>query len=179
MKSVRSLLALVAVFAMVGVGCDDLKDAVEESIQGEAAPLKEADMPNCSRVLNCCAKLKTYSLTPEDVITVCDDQLDPAADSLINTYQEARQGIENDSALTDETRANLLEELKLLYQEKIEPGCRCFLDQTVGDVSADGFLSPVDCEIVESVGALEPPATCEDAQDALVDFVQDPPTLGN
>jgi len=179
MKTARYLMATLAVCALLVAGCGDLKDAVEQSIQGDAAALKEGDMPNCSRVLNCCTKLKTYSLTPEDVITVCDDTLSPSADSLITSYQQARQGIENDGALTAETRAGLLDELKTTYQDSIEPGCRCFLDQTVGDVSADGFLSPADCEVVESVGALTPPATCEDAQDALVGFAQDPPTVGN
>ena len=187
MKTTRTS-ALLFALTLVGVsimglsaitGCDEVKDAVEESIDGEAAALKEPDMPNCSRVVNCCAKLATYSATPEEINTACTDSINPAADGLIDTYQTARDNVMRDSSLTDETRASLLEELKTTYQEQVEPSCRCFLDETVNDATGDGFLSPSDCEFVPEVGELPEGATCEDAQGSLVNLAENPPMVEN
>ncbi len=173
MKKLSLLALLLAAFAPLSA-CDLFEEVAEQTIQGEAAPLAEADMPNCSRVINCCSKLKTYSFTPQEVLDACDDQLSPASDTLIQSYQDLRDGIEADTTLDASTKADLLAELQLNYQNKVEPGCRCFLEETVGAVSFDGVLSPLDCEIVEDVGALTPPATCSDATDLLIEFASDP-----
>ena len=133
-------------------GCD----AAEEILDGEEAALKEADLPNCSKVINCCANLKSKELS-EGLDDACDEQFVPAANRVIDTYQDAKgelsPGSDGERALYDETRGT------------VEVGCRCFLEQSVGQI--DAVLLPKDCEADTSVGQAEADM-CDGAVDELV-----------
>jgi hypothetical protein len=138
--------------ALCLTGCD----AAEEILDGEEAALKEADLPNCSKVINCCANLKTKDLS-DDINEACDEQFVPSANRVIDTYQSAKgevtPGSEAEKALYDETRGS------------VEIGCRCFLEQSVGQI--DAVLLPLDCEADTSVGQAEADM-CDGAVDNLV-----------
>ncbi len=163
----RTLAALVLTALCALPACDVL----EERLDGKAAPLKEADLPNCSRVLTCCANLGASSLTSGAVQDSCE-ALVPATDTVITQYQVGRQKIEQDQATSAETKAQLLAELRQTTQGTMEPACRCLLEETVGKVSANNFLSPIDCETVTSSGALPDGKQCSDVTDAVLN----PPT---
>jgi hypothetical protein len=139
--------------AMAFIGCG----VVEDIVDGEETALLEPDLPNCSKIINCCANLETNSLVPDAIKMECADTFSPAASRVISTYQDARGQVDADSdaarELYDETRST------------VEPGCRCFLEETVGTV--DDTLLPLDCEADTSVGdavAMQ----CEGAVDDLV-----------
>lgn len=157
----RSLLwggALLVLLAVPSTGCDEL----EEAIQGEAAPLKESDLPNCSRIVTCCENTLFQSVAPSAVIDQCNSTFIPAADVVIDNYQTARSEIQGGLANSDQT----VEELRTQTQDIFEPGCRCFLEETVGTIGNAAL--PVDCEVVVESGALDEGATCTDAVDTLL-----------
>lgn len=156
----RVLCAIVCVWF---VGCD----AVEESLQGQAAPLKEPELPNCSRVLTCCANLDRRALMPQTVKDACDG-LVPPTDTVIVQYQEGRAAIQANQNTSAETKAELLEDLRKSTQNTMEPACRCLLEQTVGLVSLDDFLAPADCETVAGSGQLVDGQQCSDVTDAVL-----------
>lgn len=161
-------LALCIITASLSVACDEIKDQVtmqiEDTLNGEESPLRELDLPNCSKVITCCDKLKERGYSDE-VSSLCEEQFQPAVDLAIDSYQTARD------ALTDnaEEQEEALNELRSRTQLSFEPGCRCFLEETIGAINTDAVdLLPLDCEVEESSGALEEGAMCSDATSSLL-----------
>ena len=136
-------------------------DAVEQSLQGSAAPLREPDLPNCSRILNCCTNLDRQSIVPSSIKEACHGVATPT-DTLIDQYQVSRANIQASTSTSAETKAQLIAELRTNTQASLEPACRCLLEETVGNISLDGFLSPADCETITTSGALPDGAQCDD-----------------
>lgn len=155
--------ALVLALLLSHAACDSL----ERSLDGVAAPLKEPELPNCSRVLNCCTNLGTDRLVGPLVDESCAAITTPT-DLAILRYQEARALILNDRATSQQTKDRLLAELRETSQSTLEPACRCLLDQTVGAVSLDGFLTPIDCEVFPQTGAIPSGQTCDDLTGAIL-----------
>ena len=55
-------------------------------------------------------------------------------------------------------------------QEIFEPGCRCFLEETAGQLENGTIdLIPQDCEFDSTTGALDGDLMCSDATDALLE----------
>lgn len=169
------LFALVTL-AVVGpflVMCDEaLENALEEAI-GDDTPtaLRESALPNCSRAVNCCNRLgsdELAALVPETVSQLCTESISAAATSAIDEFQRERDSISNQGGLTDARRTALLNDLEEQWQDRVEPGCRCFTEQTVGQIP--DLVSPADCEPVTSTGSLEAGATCSSALDSLTNL---------
>jgi len=146
-----------------GFGCD----AVERSLDGVAAPLKEPELPNCSKVLTCCANLARDSVLGPLVAGSCDTIVAPT-DLTISNYQAAKQRIEQNGATSAATKAELLTELRETTQETVEPACRCLVEETIGNLSLDGLLSPKDCEVDATSGALPAGKSCGDVTDVVL-----------
>ena len=136
-------------------------DALEESLQGQAAPLKEPDLPNCSRVLTCCANLDRQTIVPVTIKDTCHGIATPT-DAIIVEYQDSRHTIEANTTTSPETKAELIAELRTRTQQTMEPACRCLLEETVGNLSLGGILSPADCETVVTSGQLPAGQQCDD-----------------
>ncbi|MFO0745883.1 MAG: hypothetical protein U1F43_09445 [Myxococcota bacterium] len=136
-------------------------DALEQSLQGQAAPLKEPELPNCSRILTCCANLDARTLMPDSVKQACAGITTPT-DSVIVQYQSSKATIQQSTTMTPQAKASALDELRRDTQATMEPACRCLLEETVGNVSLDDFLAPADCETVTTSGALPDNAKCDD-----------------
>lgn len=157
--SVPGFLLVVLMALGSQVGCE----AAKEIIDGEEAELREQDLPNCSKIITCCENLQGRSITPGAVEEQCADTFVPAANSVIDKYQAARDVIDNDSEAVQEAR----DQLRDTTQATVEPGCRCFLEETIGQI--DAALLPLDCEVVTDVGNLPEDLMCSDATDALLD----------
>lgn len=158
------LIPLTAAALLAPTGCN--KDAVENLINDEAAPLAEEDLPNCSRVVNCCDYLAANDLTPDTINQECTETYKPSANTVITNYKDARSAIDdNPDFTTDEGRTEAKTALKDQTQGTFETGCRCFLDETVGQVGT--FALPLDCEFFADVG--DQNLSCDDATTTLVD----------
>jgi hypothetical protein len=158
----------IGLISLLHYSCEDLVDgitqSIEDTVNGEATPLREPDLPNCSKVVTCCDVLAERGFS-ETVVAACNDQFKPAANFVIDQYQTARTAIEENTEEQEET----VESLQSRTQETVEPGCRCFLEETVGQVSSDAIdLLPIDCEVDTSTGNLDGGAMCSDATDALL-----------
>jgi len=156
---------LLAAYAVVGCG-----NIVEDIIQDPPMSLAESDLPNCSRVINCCSRLGQGlygAVLPESVSSSCTDSVGVAADTAIEQYQVSQQQIDNQTGITEANRAELQSELTENWQNAVEPGCRCFLEQTVGTVP--DLVIPSDCESYSTTGTLVGGATCDDGISALID----------
>lgn len=149
--------------AFMGGGCD----SVERAFDGVAAPLKEPELPNCSKVLTCCANLSGDSILGPLVADTCATIVSPT-DLTITNYQAAKLRIQQNGATSEQTKAELLADLRETSQASVEPACRCFVEETVGNISLDGFLSPKDCEVVVTSGALPEGKTCGDVTDVIL-----------
>ena len=147
----KTILLFALGLTMSLVGCEQILD-------GEESALAEPDLPNCSRIITCCESLEGNGLAPSE----CQDVFIPAVETVIDNYQLAQSRISADAeasgALRDET------------QGLVEPGCRCFLEETVGQIG--DFLLPIDCESDKSVGDLEG-GECSDATDGLLGAATD------
>lgn len=167
-------LTLACLLAFMGMSaCDGISETaqqvVDDVIGDDEAELSETELPNCSRVVTCCARLgeNIYAtVVPDSVEEECTGTLSPAVTTVIDEYQRERSAIDNRTELSEAERADLKEDLREEWQDRVEPGCRCFLEETVGQIA--DLVVPTDCEYFESVGALEPPAECSDATDALL-----------
>ena len=148
---------------LVLLGCDSL----ERSLDGNAAPLREADLPNCSKVLTCCANLTRDRVLGPYVADSCGTVVDPT-NLAIDNYQAAKLRIERNGATSEQTKAQLIAELRTTTQETVEPACRCLVDETIGNISLNGFLSPKDCEVVVTSGALPAGKQCDDVTDVIL-----------
>jgi len=144
-------------------GCE----AVKQSLDGIAAPLKEPELPNCSKVLTCCANLTHDSIIGPLVASTCETIVSPT-DLTITNYQAAKLRIEQNASTSAQTKAELIADLRSATQASVEPACRCFVDETIGNVSLDGFLSPKDCEVVLTSGALPAGKQCDDVTDVIL-----------
>lgn len=163
----RELMRHIVFIAMSFVsllGCD----ALEESLQGRAAPLKEPELPNCSRVLTCCTNLNGQSLVPSSIKDACAAIAEPT-DAVLSEYQSSRATIRANTATSAETKAELEAELRTRSQGTLEPACRCLLEETIGRLSLNNLLSPADCEVITSSGALPQGKECSDVTGAVTD----------
>ena len=170
MRTSKHLVFLPGLLVLLSLaGCDDLLEQTLGASTETAAALAEDDLPNCSRVSNCCDRLAQSpysSMVPSSVQTTCTDTLGSAAETVITEYQREKALITNQSSVTDDTESQLLSDLEEQWQDRVEPGCRCFLEETVG-VLPDLTL-PADCESFTTTGALDG-ATCSDGIDAVLD----------
>ena len=165
MKQVFMILMMISAL----YACDEIKDQIEDTLDGEATSLKETDLPNCSKVITCCDVLEERGLA-EEVVAACNGQFKPAANLVIDNYQSARQSL---TEMVDES-ADALSELKATTQVSFEPGCRCFLEETVGQINTGSVdLLPVDCEVSTATGELSGDLMCSDSTDALLNAVMD------
>ncbi len=149
---------------LVLLGCDSL----ERSLDGNAAPLREADLPNCSKVLTCCANLTRDRVLGPYVADSCGTVVDPT-NLAIDNYQAAKLRIERNGAVSDESKAELLTDLRETSQASLEPACGCLLEETVGNISLDGYLSPLDCELVAGARGLAEGQQCSDVTGNVLD----------
>jgi hypothetical protein len=156
------ILFAMSVFSLVAC------DALEESLQGQAAPLKEPELPNCSRVLTCCTNLNGQRLVPSSIKDACMAIAEPT-DVVISEYQSSRETIRGNTATSAETKVELEAELRTRSQGTLEPACRCLLEETIGRLSLNNVLSPADCEVVPSSGALPEGKQCSDVTGAVTD----------
>lgn len=147
------MMLLTLAIPLSGSACED---EIKDTIQGEEAELREPDLPNCSRVLTCCANLKSSGVAPESVTEQCTTSFEPTVDTIITSYQDAKSSAEGSEDAVTTVRDT--------YQTGAEPGCRCFLEETVGQ---GGDFIPADCMADTTVGTLPANATCEDATDAM------------
>jgi len=161
--NVWGALAIGMLMTGTAPGCE----AVKESFDGVAAPLKEPELPNCSKVLTCCANLSSDSILGPFVASSCESIMSPT-DLAITNYQATKLRIQQNTSTSAQTKAELIAELRTTTQETLEPACRCLVDETVGNVSLDGFLSPKDCEVVVTSGALPAGKQCDDVTDGVL-----------
>lgn len=162
-RSPLFVIALAFALAASTLGCD----SVERILDGQAAPLKEPELPNCSRVLTCCANLSSDRVIGPLVAPSCDVVVTPT-DLAIARYQQAKNVILQNASTTQQTKDALLADLRQTSQSTLEPACRCLIDQTVGNISLDGYLSPIDCEIVPTTGTIPNGKTCDDLTGAIL-----------
>ncbi len=158
-------LALVGLVLIGLTGCDGAEDLVDDALGREATAPKEAELPQCSQIVNCCASLQSdpvfKDITPEDVKTSCNDVFTPGANSVIDAYQTGRDGL-NGQANKDRFRDE--------STTRIEPACTCLLQETVAKIP-DTINHP-DCELkVPEV------AECSMAVDTLGDYAANPPMV--
>lgn len=172
MRTLR-VLAFVVIGLFLASSLTACSDLIEDTLgigSESAAALAEDDLPNCSRVSNCCDRLSQspYSaVVPSSVHSTCSDTLGTAADMVISEYQSEQSLITNQSGLTDENETQLLSDLQEQWSSRVEPGCRCFLEETVGTLP--DLTMPADCESFTTTGALEGGETCSDGIDAVLD----------
>lgn len=162
-------LAMAWLFSTLAVsGCHELAATAEKSLQGTAAPLKEAELPNTSKLLTCCANLSARVETKDFVKSICPN-LTTQTNKVIDSYTSLKKAINDDKAISAEQKTKDLAVLKATTQSNLEPASRCLIVETVGKVSLNGFLSPADCEQDTSVGALPAGKSCDDVKGAIMD----------
>ncbi len=141
-------------------GCDSLATAID----GTAAALKEPDLPNTSKMLNCCVNLESKNLTKGLVANICPT-LDTQVAKVITAYQTTKKGIQDNTNLTAADKTAALAKLKTESQASLEPAARCLLTETIGTLGNAAI--PKDCEAVTTIGALPQGKTCDDAKTAI------------
>lgn len=159
-----TLSAIAALLVMTG--CQALVTDVTNQIDGTAAALKEPDLPNTSRMLNCCNNLMSKSGTKGLVQSVCEPT-SPQVVKVLNTYQSAKAGISGNANLSAQSKAESLAKLKTDSQATLEPAARCLLSETVGKLG--NALIPKDCEVITSTGALPAGKQCSDVTSSITD----------
>lgn len=163
-----SLWILLAGFLTFPIAsCDVIEEITEEVIDDEASALAEDDLPNCSRAINCCTALESGTISaaiPDTVSEMCNTTVSVAADTAISEYQRELAAIDAQSSITDEQRASLTSDLVAEWQGRVEPGCKCFMTDTVGTLP--DLALPLDCEPITTTGDLEG-ATCSEALESL------------
>lgn len=157
-----SLAALAAAFAVSG--CEELVNSTEKTLQGTAAPLKEPELVNTSKMLTCCNKLMGQTSTKGLVESVCTPMV-PQVSKVLDTYQAAKKNITDNANLTAEAKTKALAELKVTTQTNLEPASYCLLSETIGKLGT--YVLPADCEGNAAAGALPQGKTCEDAKKAI------------
>lgn len=155
---------MLLVSALALLGCDSL----EKSLDGKAAPLREAELPNCSKVLTCCANLMRDRVLGPYVADTCETVVDPT-NLAIDNYQAAKLRIERNGSISAESKTELLADLRETTQASLEPACGCLVEETVGNISLDGYLSPLDCELVVGARGLAEGQQCSDVTGNVLD----------
>jgi hypothetical protein len=173
--NVRSslLLACLVVGGFGATGCEELVESTKTALDGKETPLKEAELPNTSRLLNCCTNLMGRTSTKSFVADLCPN-VQSGVGTVLNNYLAAKAEINNNQNLTAEAKTTALAELKTTSQSTLEPAAKCLLDQTIGKISLDGFLSPKDCEVIATTGALPQGKTCDDMTSAILSPASNP-----
>ncbi len=152
-------------FALVALGgCEELVNSTEKTLQGTAAPLKEKELPNTSKMLTCCNNLMAKTSTKGLVESVCTP-MTPQVIKVLDTYQAAKANINGNANLTADAKAKALAELKTTSQTSLEPAARCLLTETIGKLGS--YVLPADCEADLTIGALPQGKTCDDAKTAI------------
>lgn len=157
-----SLAALAAAFAVSG--CEDLVNSTEKTLQGTAAPLKEPELVNTSKMLTCCNNLMAKTSTKGLVESVCTEMV-PQVSKVIETYQAAKANVNNNANLTAAAKAEAIAKIKAEAQTNLEPASYCLLSETIGKLGT--YVLPADCEGNAAAGALPQGKTCEDAKKAI------------
>lgn len=164
----KRLILVIGAMALFVVGCDAIEEVTDAVLDDEPSALREGDLPNCSRAVNCCAALETGTISaavPDAVSAACSDTVAFAADASIDEYQRQLQAIDDIPNLTAEARAARRDDLSREWQNRVEPGCRCFMEETVGTIP--DLALPSDCEPILTTGDLEG-ETCSAAMESLV-----------
>lgn len=164
----RTMVLMSLFFTIALSGCHELAATAEKSLQGTAAPLKEPELPNTSKLLACCANLSTRVETKDFVKNVCPN-LTTQTNKVIDSYVSLKKAINDDKVISAEQKTKDLAALKATSQTNLEPASRCLIVETVGKVSLNGFLSPADCEQDNAVGALPAGKSCDDVKGAIMD----------
>jgi hypothetical protein len=167
-RYVKRLVWILVALTALAVGCDAIEEVTDAVLDDEPSALREGDLPNCSRAVNCCAALETGTIStavPDAVATACADTVAFAADASIDEYQRQLQAIDEIPNLTDEARAARQADLSREWQNRVEPGCRCFMEETVGTIP--DLALPSDCEPILTTGDLDG-ETCSAAMESLV-----------
>ncbi len=131
---------------------------------GTVAALKEPDLPNTSKILNCCASLESKTLTKSLVANFCPN-VETQVAKVLNTYQSTKQSIKDNVNLSAQSKTVALNKLKSESQTTLEPAARCLLAETVGKLGNAAI--PKDCEAVSTIGSLPAGKTCEDVKSAI------------
>lgn len=176
MKRFVIALALAAsgLFLWTSVGCEALKDAVDEVIENETGctdeqlgALNEPDLPNCSKAVACCKFVKgecgevTLITPPDGVIQACNVN-ETVLSGIIEEYQGLTEG-DCPAALSAEACKDSLAETRENYRKAVDagdvtlagadaPSCQLIVDETVNKLNeslgeAASFL-PAACEPV-------------------------------
>jgi hypothetical protein len=164
------LAILVLALSGLTISCGgEIAEAIEEIIDEEATTLQEPDIANCSRVINCCdrmAEAQYDSIVPEAVRNECTVSIAPSATAVITEYARERDALASRTDVSEERRESLQDDLLETWQDNVEPGCRCFIEETVGNLPA--LLLPIDCEFIETSGTLPTGLTCDEAATLLL-----------
>lgn len=165
----HSPAAALATFALIATslaasGCEELVTSTEKTLQGTAAPLKEPELVNTSKMLTCCNNLMAKASTKGLVESVCTP-MTPQVTKVIDTYQTAKKDISANANLTAEAKTQALTELKTKTQSTLEPAAFCLLKETIGKLGT--YVLPADCEGDAKAGALPQGKTCDDAKTAI------------
>lgn len=143
-------------------GCEELVESTKTALDGKETALKEPELPNTSRLLNCCNNLMARTSTKSFVEPICP-QIQTGVATVLDNYLAAKAEINANQSLNAEAKAKALAEVKANSQAALEPAAKCLLDQTIGKVSLDGFLSPKDCEVIAGDTTKLPDGkTCDD-----------------
>lgn len=168
--SLRARLGLVAcsLLGLSGLaGCEELVETTKTALDGQEAALKEPDLPNTSRLLNCCNNLMARSTTKPFVDAFCP-QVQTGVGTVLDNYVAAKAEINANQSFSAEAKAQALAEVKTNSQAALEPAAKCLIDQTIGKISLDGFLSPKDCEAIAGDSSKLPDGkTCDDVTSAI------------
>ncbi len=152
--------------ALALAGCQSLVDSAEKTLDGKPLALKEAELPNTSKMLNCCTNLSSRSETKGLVADICPS-MSPKVTLVIDQYQLGKQKINDDKNMTAEAKTKSLTELKNTTQGSLEPAARCLLQETIGKLGK--VLIPADCEADTTIGGLPPGKQCSDVTGAIKD----------
>ncbi len=163
MTFLRSFLVLVAGTAAL-LGCQSVLNDAAKAIDGTPLALKEPELPNTSKMLNCCTNLMGKSLTKGLVSEACTP-MTPQVTKVIDTYQAAKKDINANTNLSAQSKTQALAELKTKTQGTLEPAARCLLTETIGKLGNNAI--PKDCEADTTIGALPQGKTCDDVKTAI------------
>ena len=151
-------------FGMAASGCQSLLNDAEKKLDGVAAPLKEPELPNTSKMLTCCANLSGRAETQSLVKDICPP-MTPKVTLVLDTYISGKKTINDDKTFTAESKTKALLDLKTKTQDSLEPAARCLLQETIGKLGK--LLIPKDCEADTTVGALPAGKQCSDVKGAI------------
>ncbi|MBI5610099.1 MAG: hypothetical protein HY902_14585 [Deltaproteobacteria bacterium] len=156
--------ALVIAGAASLLGCQSVLNDAAKAIDGTPLALKEPELPNTSKMLNCCTNLMGKTLTKGLVTDLCTP-MSPQVTKVIDTYQAAKKQINDNTSLSAQSKTEGLAELKTKTQGSLEPAARCLLTETIGKLGPNAI--PKDCEADTTIGALPQGKTCEDVKGAI------------